>query len=66
MTLVSHILWTLFPWFRVSIHFAMGYILGDFFTNSSGHSGANPTIASYNASVANFYNATGSLARFES
>jgi hypothetical protein len=27
--------------------------------------GANPTIASYNASVVNFYNATGSLARFE-
>jgi hypothetical protein len=26
---------------------------------------ANPTIASYNASVVNFYNATGSLARFE-
>jgi hypothetical protein len=29
------------------------------------HPGANPTIASYNASVVNFYNATGSLARFE-
>jgi hypothetical protein len=28
--------------------------------------GANPTIASYNVSVVNFYNATGSLARFES
>jgi hypothetical protein len=28
--------------------------------------GAYPTIASYNASVVNFYNATGSLARFES
>jgi hypothetical protein len=28
-------------------------------------SGANPTIASYNASVVNFYNATGSLVRFE-
>jgi hypothetical protein len=27
--------------------------------------GANPTITSYNASVVNFYNATGSLARFE-
>jgi hypothetical protein len=27
--------------------------------------GANPTIASYNASVVNFYNATGSLVRFE-
>jgi hypothetical protein len=28
-------------------------------------SGANPKIASYNASVVNFYNATGSLARLE-
>jgi hypothetical protein len=27
--------------------------------------GANPTIANYNASVVNFYNAMGSLARFE-
>jgi hypothetical protein len=27
--------------------------------------GANPTIVSYNASVVNFYNATGSLVRFE-
>jgi hypothetical protein len=27
--------------------------------------GANPTIVIYNASVVNFYNATGSLARFE-
>jgi hypothetical protein len=27
--------------------------------------GANPTIAGYNGSVVNFYNATGSLARFE-
>jgi hypothetical protein len=26
---------------------------------------ANPTIVSYNPSVVNFYNATGSLARFE-
>jgi hypothetical protein len=26
---------------------------------------ANPTIASYNASIVNFYNATGSLACFE-
>jgi hypothetical protein len=26
---------------------------------------ANPTIASYKASVVNFYNSTGSLARFE-
>jgi hypothetical protein len=26
---------------------------------------ANPTIASYNASIVNFYNAMGSLARFE-
>jgi hypothetical protein len=28
-------------------------------------SGANPTTSIYNASVVNFYNATGSLARFE-
>jgi hypothetical protein len=28
-------------------------------------SGANPTIVRYNASVVNFYNATGSLVRFE-
>jgi hypothetical protein len=28
-------------------------------------SGANPSIANYNASVVNFSNATGSLARFE-
>jgi hypothetical protein len=27
--------------------------------------GANPTIASYNASAVKIYNATGSLARFE-
>jgi hypothetical protein len=27
--------------------------------------GANPTIAIYNASVVNFYNATGSLEHFE-
>jgi hypothetical protein len=27
--------------------------------------GANPTIANYNASVVNFYNTAGSLARFE-
>jgi hypothetical protein len=27
--------------------------------------GANPTIVVYNASVVNFYNATGSLMRFE-
>jgi hypothetical protein len=36
--------------------------VGDLFKNTSG---ANPTIASYNASVVNFYNATGSLERFE-
>jgi hypothetical protein len=35
----------------------------DFFQISN--SGANPTIASYNATVVNFYNATGSLVRFE-
>jgi hypothetical protein len=28
--------------------------------------GANPTTSIYNASFVNFYNATGSLARFES
>jgi hypothetical protein len=40
------------------------YQIGIFwFENIS--SGANPTIASYNASAVNFYNATGSLARFE-
>jgi hypothetical protein len=43
----------------------LGYILGHFFTNTSGHPGANPPIASYNASIVNFYNATGSLACFE-
>jgi hypothetical protein len=31
----------------------------------SGSPGANPTIVIYNASVVNFYNAMGSLARFE-
>jgi hypothetical protein len=34
-------------------------------SNWPNRSGANPTIASYNASVENFYNATGILARFE-
>jgi hypothetical protein len=29
------------------------------------NTGANPTIVGYNANVVNFYNATGSLARFE-
>jgi hypothetical protein len=33
--------------------------------DQSCHPGANPTIASYNANVVNFYNVTGSLARFE-
>jgi hypothetical protein len=33
--------------------------------NSPHNPRANPTIASYNASVVNLYNATGSLARFE-
>jgi hypothetical protein len=33
--------------------------------NSEQKLGVNPTIAGYNASVVNFYNATGSLARFE-
>jgi hypothetical protein len=40
----------------------LGNILGDFFTNSSG---ANPTIAIYNASVVKSYNATNSIARFQ-
>jgi hypothetical protein len=31
----------------------------------SGHHGANATIASYNASVVNFYNAMDNIARFE-
>jgi hypothetical protein len=30
----------------------------------SGHPGANPTSASYNASVVKFYSATNSIARF--
>jgi hypothetical protein len=30
-----------------------------------GHPGANRTVVDYNASVVNFYNATGSIARFE-
>jgi hypothetical protein len=34
-------------------------------TYALGTPGANPTIASYNGSVVNFYNATASLARFE-
>jgi hypothetical protein len=44
---------------------------GDCVVNESMHgtctyaTGANPTIASYSASVVNFYNATDSLARFE-
>jgi hypothetical protein len=33
--------------------------------NARGYTGANPTIASYNASVVNFYNVKGSLARLE-
>jgi hypothetical protein len=35
------------------------------FYNTGLVTGANPTIASYNASIVNFYNATGSLARIE-
>jgi hypothetical protein len=35
------------------------------FYSAGDRAGANPTIASYNASVVNFHNATGSLARFE-
>jgi hypothetical protein len=36
-----------------------------FFTNSSGHPGANPTTSTYNASVVIFYSAAGSLARMK-
>jgi hypothetical protein len=32
---------------------------------SHNNTGANPTIASYNARVVNFYNATDNIARFE-
>jgi hypothetical protein len=35
------------------------------YLRSGANPGVNPTIASYNASVVNFYNATGSLALFE-
>jgi hypothetical protein len=38
----------------------LGWIWSICKKNSSGHPGANPTILSYNASVVNFYNATGS------
>jgi hypothetical protein len=41
------------PWWASQLHLQTGW------------PGANPTIASYNASVLNFYNATGSLARFD-
>jgi hypothetical protein len=34
------------------------------FSSLNFFSGPNPTIASYNASVVNFYNATGSIVRF--
>jgi hypothetical protein len=36
-----------------------------YFRYSKFRPGANPTIASYNAGVVNFYIAIGSLARFE-
>jgi hypothetical protein len=39
------------------------YILSDFFTNSSGHHGPNPTIVSYKASVVKNYNSMCSLCR---
>jgi hypothetical protein len=42
----------------VGNHSGLGSVLNVF-------PGANPTIASYKASAVNFYNATGSLARFE-
>jgi hypothetical protein len=40
-------------------------ILSTSFSDSIINSGTNPTIASYNASVVNFYNAMGSLTSFE-
>jgi hypothetical protein len=40
-------------------------LIEPFFTLKFDDPGANPTISSYNASVVNFYNATGSLERFE-
>jgi hypothetical protein len=43
----------------------LGWIWSICKKNSSGHPGANPTILSYNASVVNFYNATGSPEHFE-
>jgi hypothetical protein len=36
-----------------------------YFYNDGVFAGRNPTTSIYNASVVNFYNATGSLARFE-
>jgi hypothetical protein len=42
----------------------MGYISGNFFTNSSDHPEANTTTVSYNASVVKIYNSTSSLVRF--
>jgi hypothetical protein len=44
--------------------YGLGYILGDFFTLSSGHPESNPTTMSYNASVVKIYSATNSMARF--
>jgi hypothetical protein len=44
---------------RLFTYIVQGFVLLNF------SPGANPTIASYNASIVNFYNATGSLARFE-
>jgi hypothetical protein len=52
----------------------LGYIVGDFFTNPSGHPApgikqnaifvANPTIVSYNVSIVKICNTTNSIARF--
>jgi hypothetical protein len=50
---------------QLLLHFYSKNILY-YFMQSMMTPGANPTIASYNASVVNFYKATGSLARFES
>jgi K+-transporting ATPase A subunit len=44
--------------------YGLGYILGGFFTLSSGHPESNPTTMSYNASVVKIYSATNSMARF--
>jgi hypothetical protein len=67
ITEVAQIIGPLFP--RYNLCFNLDQKMGwasfwaIFFTNSSG---PNPTTSFYNARVVNFYNATGSLGRFES